>query len=150
MKYSKIAKTDRDIKEAWNLINNVQLPVVIKVAPYVKDRSSAQNRLMHMWLTDINDRAHEVTGKCYGVEAWKLFFKDLFLGYEIVEVPKFLLNGIFAKASDKKGKLKSTADLNTKEFTEFLEKIDHWAIDNLELQLPYPDDLFQEAMGRSR
>ena len=138
MKYLKIAKTDREIKEACAYINKIHLPVMIKVSPYVKNRSLAQNKLLHLWLTDINDRAYSVTGKCLGVKAWKTFFKDLFLGSLIIEVYGEKLITI----------LRSTADLDTKEFTEFLEKIDHWAIDNLELQLPHPDDLFNEAMGR--
>ena len=101
-----------------------------------------------MWLTDINDRAYEVTGKAYGVVAWKMYFKELFLGYGIIEGPLLTDEKNSWKQLTLRHKLKSTAELNTKEFTEFLEKIDHWAVENLELQLPHPDDLFNDAMGR--
>jgi hypothetical protein len=149
-KYTSIVQTDKDLANTVRFINSIkEYPVKVTVEKYVKDRSLAQNKLLHMWLAEINDKAHEVTGKAYGAESWKIFFKSIFLGYRIIEVPYYMDKSSFKKpTSDTVDQLISTKDLTTKEFTIFLEKIDHFAIENLELQLPHPDDLFYEAMGR--
>jgi len=42
----------------------------------------------------------------------------------------------------------STTKLNVKQFAEYLEQIDRWAISEQQYSLPKPEDLYCEAMGR--
>ena len=44
-------------------------------------------------------------------------------------------------------KTKSTTKLKTGEFTDYLEKIDQYSAEHLNLVLPHPDDLYWAAMG---
>lgn len=113
---------------------------IVEVKPYQKNRTAAQNRLMHKWFSFIDEWVFESTGKASGTKKWKWYFKDLYLGYETVE----LFNGRVIE------QLKSTADLSTKELTEFLEKIDAHCVNEFGLVLPHPDDIYYEAMGIKR
>jgi hypothetical protein len=110
---------------------------VLTIKPYVKNRSLAQNRLLHLWINCIKDHWLESTGEIYSAEAWKEQLRQDFLGIESFGMP----NGYIATRT------RRTRDLNVKEFTEFLEKIDAYAATELELVLPHPDDLWWEAMG---
>ena len=69
--------------------------------------------------------------------AWKELLKEKFLGFDMIELPDGTIKAI----------TKHTSDCSTKELTEFLEKIDHYAVTELGLMLPKPDDLWWEAMG---
>ena len=106
------------------------------VKEYKKNRSIAQNRLMHGWFLQISKERQEAGHKIYTPKVWKEYFKTMFLGEEVIELP----NGKFKIQSIR------TRDLNTKEMTEFLEKVDHYAGSELEIQLFHPDD-YNYAMG---
>ena len=44
---------------------------------------------------------------------------------------------------------KHTSDCTVKELTVFMEKMEHYAVTELGLMLPRPDDLYWQAMGIS-
>lgn len=115
-------------------------PMQVKIELFIKNRSLKQNKLLHMWLTMINNHVFETTGKSHGVDAWKLFFKKHFLGVDVIRMP----DGSWHE------QIRKTSRCNTKELTEFLERIDAWANSEIDLILPHPDDIYFEAMGLKR
>jgi hypothetical protein len=119
---------------------DITKPQEVTIKPHRKSRTLAQNRLMHKWFACISEAHHNATGQAFKEEVWKTYLKDLFLGYDAMMMP----NGTI------KHKLKETSKLNVTELTEFLEKVQAWAVNELELHLPSGDDLYFEAMGIKR
>lgn len=111
---------------------NIAKPFVVDVAAYVPKRSNAQNRLYWSWINLI--------ARDYGWRAEELHevFKQKFIGYVDAEV-----------FNEKVSIVKSTTRLSTKEFTEYLEKIEQFANEKLGIQLPHPDD-YRLAMQGDR
>lgn len=114
--------------------------MVVTIQPYRKNRTLAQNRLMHQWFNEISSSYHLTHGELYTAIAWKEQLKRLFLGFDTMKLPN--KDSVFLT--------RHTADCSTKELTEFMEKIEAYAADDLGLQLTRPDDLYFEAMGFSR
>lgn len=112
-------------------------PVIITIDEYVKNRTNAQNRLMHQWFNKISEHYFLTAGEAYAPLAWKEMLKEKFLGFDMIEMPDGSVKAI----------TKHTSDCNTKELTEFLEKVDYYAVTELGLMLPKPDDLYWQAMG---
>lgn len=137
MKY--ICRTQSDLENVrLNLLSmSLDKPVEITIKEYVKNRSHAQNRLMHDWFNKMSEHYFLTCGESYAPLAWKELLKEKFLGFDMIELPDGTIKAI----------TKHTSDCNTKELTEFLEKIDHYAVTELGLMLPKPDDLWWEAMG---
>jgi len=128
---------------------NGSMPVyVAEVKPYKLTRSSAQNRMMWMWLKLIADHITEHTPEQYDEAGQIILFSDddMHEWFKSVYLP--------TKIVDYGGKIirvnKSTARLKTDEFTNYLEKIDMYAAQHLNLVLPHPDDLYWKAMGAAR
>lgn len=104
----------------------------VEVKKWKKDRSKAQNRLYWMWMTIISDH----TG--YIKEELHTTFRDKYLGYEIKKTVR-----------NKEIKyLRSTTDLDTKEFTDYLNVIELFTNTEIEINLPHPEDIYWEAMGK--
>lgn len=115
-----------------NYLNSLNLdkPLSVEIKLYRKNRTLAQNRLLFMWLTIIgNDLG-------YHVEEIHAIMKDKFLSSEIV-----VFQGKGFQVSP------STANLNTKEFTEYLNRIELFANSELGIILPHPEEIYWEAMG---
>ena len=102
-----------------------------------KGRSLAQNRLLHSWCSHVSEMVAETHGEHVSPKKWKWFFKDLFLGYDVVEVRGKMIH-----------ELRHTSDLKVKPFTELLEKIDAYCVTDLQITLPHPSDTYYEAMGK--
>jgi len=101
----------------------------IDVKPHVKSRSTSQNRLMWMWLNLISKETGNDPDDLHNL------FKIKFLGTEEktlygtkMEIPK------------------STTKLSTKEFTNYLDRIENLATD-IGIKLPHPDIIYAEAYG---
>lgn len=117
------------------------------VRPYKKNRSLAQNNLLWMWLTEIANFIREEYGAVMmeqmgsvpTPEDLKDYFQRQFLGFKAYPLPdiKYCAE-----------RVRGTSDLNTKEFSEFLNRIDIYAGSELGLKLSHPEDLYQEAMDR--
>ncbi|MCK5604496.1 hypothetical protein KAR91_21580 [Candidatus Pacearchaeota archaeon] len=122
---------DRVIKHVQAL--NIDKPWSVDIKPYKKNRSLSQNKLYFLWLNTIGNDIGYTTDELHAIMA------DKFLPDEIVE---------YGGKQIKKDK--STSRLNTKEFTEYLEKIDRFAAAELGIVLPSPEDLYYEAMGIKR
>lgn len=100
----------------------------IEITKHKSSRSLAQNRLYHMWVGIISkETGNDHDDLC---EIFKMKFlgteKKIFMGSEI-ERPK------------------STTKLNTKEFTNYLDKIETLAM-SIGITLPHPEVIYAEAM----
>lgn len=91
-------------------------------------RTFDQNRLYWLWIACIcqetgndKDDMHE-------------YFKKYFLGYSDKEMFGNTIR-----------KVRSTSDLDTKQFTDYLEKIKTWASRELGIILPDPNDAYFES-----
>jgi len=111
--------------------------IEVVVRPYRKRRSLAQNRLLWWWLNQIAEHINASQGTAFSDEEIHEWMKRKFLGADVVE-----LHG------DKVEVRKSTRKLNTQQFTEYLEQIDWFCVEHLDMMLPRPEDLYEEAMGR--
>ena len=101
---------------------------IIEIKEYRKNRSLEQNSLHWDRLDVIRLHIADSTGQVYSQEELHDFFKSKLLpikfidvGGEIVEVRR------------------STKKLNTKEFSEFMDHIDRYCIERLNLFLPTPE-----------
>lgn len=117
-----------------NAIEYIQLLDITKlyeiiVRPYKKNRSVAQNRLMWDWVEVMADYCG------YTKEAMHKELKVKFLG-----VTEEMIAGELIREP------KSTTELNTKEFTDYLREIEILA-GEYGVVLPRPDDMAY-AMGR--
>lgn len=61
-------------------------PLLIEVAEYAEQRTSAQNRLLHALLRDVADSI-EVEGKRFSADAWKEVFRRRCIGTEELILP---------------------------------------------------------------
>lgn len=112
-------------------------PYQVIIQPLRKNRTIAQNRLLHMWFNEISEKHNLNTGDAFSAQAWKEQLKRMFLGYDEVAMPNQSIAFV----------TKSTAKCTTKELSEFMEKIDVFCADDLGIILTSPEDLYNEAMG---
>lgn len=114
-------------QDVLSYIENLPLDKAIEVtlSPYRNNRTNAQNRLMWAWLHELEDQ----TGN--DAEALHVFFKARFLGVKDRVVFNMKLKTT-----------QTTTKLNTKEFTEYLKKIELLASENgYKLSQPHYYDL---------
>jgi hypothetical protein len=99
-------------------------------------RSIKQNRLYRLWLNVIADDT--------GTE--EDYLHDLFAELFLPKVKRRIIG--VATVNNLEEKPISTTLLNTKEFTDYLEKIRRWAIENVDeaIILPNPDDRHIEEL----
>lgn len=66
------------LRANWQAMAAAGQPLGVRVAPYKVDRSSEQNALMWVWLTQIQEQAW-VAGRQYDAETWHEHCKRAFL-----------------------------------------------------------------------
>lgn len=134
-----ILKNDSDTSKVIDFLNNLSFENALKISivEHKQTRSSAQNRLMHLWFNHISEHYQQATGEAFTPMAFKELFKRQFLGFDLIDLPD---GQVIAKT-------KSTVSCNTKELTDFLQKIEAWALTEINCHLPHPDDLYWQAMG---
>ncbi|WP_151711240.1 recombination protein NinB [Acinetobacter junii] len=144
-----------DITKAINFMHthytqaiNEGKPLVVEIKPEAKDRSKAQNRLYWKWLHEIHrktgndeDQLHfefkkkfligilkrdddEYAAMCLAIKTLKQSESEQ---YEAIA------NGVIRETS--------TTRMDTKQFTEYLNLIEAFALKTFGLVLPVPDDL---------
>lgn len=114
---------------------NSDRPLEVVVRAYRKRRSLAQNACLHGWCKAIADAYELSHGERIAPAAWKEWLKGRFLGEETTE-----LMGRQVTIT------RHTADLSVVEFRDFLDAIDRWAVENLQLFLPRGYE-YDEAMA---
>ncbi len=113
-----------------------EAPLEVVVGPYRHRRSLAQNNCLHGWMFAIANAYEESHGERISPEAWKEYFKGLFLGEKSTEVMGKMVTTT-----------RSTSDLPVGEFRDMLDAIDRWAAEHLDLTLPR-GIFYEEAMGK--
>lgn len=111
-------------------------PFEVVVQPHKRRRSLAQNALFHSWVAFIANAYEESHGDRIQPAAFKEYLKGLFLGETSVEVMGKIVTTT-----------RRTADLPVAEFRDFLDAVDRWAVEHLQLFLPRGID-YDEAMER--
>lgn len=101
---------------------------IVKIEEYRKNRSLEQNSLHWDRLDVIRLHIADSTGQLYSQEELHDFFKSKFLPIKFIDV-----GGEIVEVS------RSTKKLNTKEFSEFMDQIDRYCIERLNLFLPTPE-----------
>ena len=144
-----------DITKAINYMHtnytqaiNEGKPLVVEIRPETKDRSKAQNRLYWKWLHEIHrktgndeDQLHfefkkkfligilkrdddDYAAMCLAISALKQSESEQF---------EAIANGVIRETS--------TTRMDTKQFTEYLNLIEAFALKEFGMVLPVPDDL---------
>ena len=109
----------------------------VTIQPHKTGRSVAQNRLLWMWYGEIRNHLAETTGEQYTNDDIHEYFKDKFLDKRVVDIGE---RPIVVTAS--------TSKLNTSDMSEYLNRLDIYCADDLQLQLTHPSDLWHESMGK--
>jgi hypothetical protein len=110
----------------------------VKVKPHEAKRSEAQSSLFHIWMREVSRQYAEATGAFHEPKVWKIFFKRMFLGEEHISCRGMEWD-----------ETRHTSDLKVREFSDFLEIVEHYCGSELGIVLPHPEDMWREAMGES-
>jgi hypothetical protein len=141
MKQEYVIKSQQDADKVVSCLKSKDsevFPFLVTISDIKNIRSLMQNKLMWLWYAKIRDWINEVNGEMYDIEGLHEKMKRMFL----IPIIHNFKDGII--------RVYSTKNLNTKEFTEFLEKIDMYCADRLNLILPHPNDIYEIAIGRMK
>lgn len=138
MKHTFIIRSEEIASRACEAVRGLDFSQVheVVVRPHKSNRSLAQNRTLHGWMTERSQKFAEATGKFATSKWWKEYFKEMFLGSESFEVNGKIIT-----------KTRSTADLKVGEFAEFLTTIDRYCVTELHIYLTRRED-YDAAMGK--
>lgn len=110
--------------------------VVIEFKEHKAERSLAQNRLLWVWNQEIANHFRVHFGQeNSSQDVHEVFVRKKF-GVDVIRVGRE--EPIIVR--------KRTRKLNTKEFCEYLNWLEQYCAEYLELMLPQPDDLYHLAM----
>ena len=98
-----------------NLLIDPAKPIEIVVKPASRSRSAEQNKRMWAILHEIAEQP--VDGQLFPAEAYHVYFRGFFLGYEDYKLP----NGKFVSQPI------STTTLDVPAFSEYMAQIEAWA-----------------------
>jgi len=126
-----IIKTTYDIARLSKYLHEQpkEKPLLVEVKQYRKNRTVAQNKLYRRWLGEISKYTGDTPDGLHE------HFKNEYIDTEYTQA--------LGKTTPK---TKTTTDLNTKEFSEYLGKIEHFSIHFLNCPLSHPEDLYMESM----
>jgi hypothetical protein len=119
--------TEGDRREAMEAIRGLDLtraPFVFMLGKHVRRRSNQQNRWFWAWAN--------LTAEHTGMTPMEVHDEWLRECGEYVEV-KTLRGGVIMAP-------KGTSQMNTVEFTEFLDKVHAYTLDGCDLDLPFPEN----------
>ena len=146
--HSDIGKTINYLHNNYNQANFENKPLVVEIRAETRDRSKAQNRLYWKWLHEIHrktgndeDQLHfefkkkfligilkrdddEYAAMCLAISALKQSESEQF---------EAIANGVIRETS--------TTRMDTKQFTEYLNLIEAFALKEFGMVLPVPDNL---------
>ncbi len=116
-------------------------PLMVEIRPFKSKRSLAQNRLLWVWNSSIQQHMADHFGQMASAEEWHDILVARLMPSDVraVQLP--------SGERYKVGRTR-TSQLTIKGMTEYLERLDAYCAEYLRLQLPHPVDLMMEAMGR--
>jgi len=107
----------------------------VEVKQHKAKRSLAQNKLMWEYLGQISESYYLTHGKSHSPETWHTLFKQMFLTSEIVEIRGEIIKMV-----------KTTTKLNVSAFTDYIQKIEAYAVTELGVEFSLSDN-YALAMG---
>ena len=123
-------------------------PIKVTAETYKKNRSLAQNNLMWLWLTALSNFLRQEHGLDCTPEDLKYEFQKRHLGMRTFDKMNTVILDKYwnAPGEYKENRIIGTSEINTDQFTKFLNEIEIYA-NNAGLQLAHPEDLYYSAMG---
>ncbi|WP_277963881.1 recombination protein NinB [Pseudomonas sp. RIT-To-2] len=138
-------RTESDRRRLMSFIEHVDLskPRKVSISETRNKRSEAQNRLLWMWNGLIQTHLRESFGQLASSEEWHEILVAKLWPAEVrrVELPD--------GAAFKVGRAK-TRKFTTVQMTTYLELLDAYCAEHLQLLLPHPDDLMMAIYGERR
>ena len=113
----------------------IEKAILVETSVYKPKRSLAINRLLWLWNGEIQKHIRETQGHVYSVDDIHEYFVTLLLPNDVIEI-----NG------KEKTIRAHTSKMNNKEMCLYLELLDMYCAEHLNLILPHPEDLYLEAM----
>jgi len=128
---------------------------LITIEPYKENRSAKQQRLQWLWNTQIGeylgytkDEFHEIAKADFAVPI--LIRDDAEYAEMVAAVKEVRKSGMEIQADALRReivRLTSTTDFNTKQMTEYLNRMEQFAADK-GANITFPADIANEALGR--
>ena len=119
------------------LAATITKPILIETSEYKPKRSTAINRLLWLWNGKIQKHIRETQGQIYSTEDIHGYFVSLLMPSKSVEI-----NGRerIVRAQ--------TSQMDNKTMCGYLELLEMYCAEHLNLILPHPEDIYNEAIGR--
>jgi len=115
----------------------IKKPILIETSEYKPTRSMAINKLLWLWNGRIKEHIQETQGQIYSVDDIHSYFVGFLLPKKVIEI-----NGKERIVREE------TRKFNNKDMCKYLEMLDFYCAEHLNLILPHPEDLYLEAIGR--
>lgn len=114
------------IKEITEIANSTDKRLRVSLKEWREKRSIDQNSLSHMWYGEVAEQASTRDGNYkFDIEEVKTKLKEMFLGYEDIEV-KDLITG----ETRTEKRLRKTSELGVGDMYFYLCQVEVWAINN--------------------
>jgi len=139
MKKRTIISNQQDLTNFIEVLQKAEIkkPVLVETSEYKQTRSSAINKLLWLWNGRIKRHVQETQGQIYSVEDIHSYFVGFLLPKKVIEI-----NGKERIVREE------TRSFNNKEMCRYLELLDMYCAEHLNLILPHPEDIYNEAIGR--
>ena len=118
---------------------NTGIDIVVEFKEVKSNRSNAQNRLLWKWNQEIAEHLREHFGQENSSEEVHEVLVRKKCGVKVIQVGE----------EDPIITRKKTRKMNTAEFSEYLNWLECYSAEYLQLQVTHPADLYYEAMGKS-
>lgn len=146
--HSDITKTMSYLHTNYTQANLEGKPLVVSISPECKKRSVAQNSLYWKWISVVErktgndkDQLHFEFKKKFLINILKRDDKEYAEMCLALSALKQSESEQFRAIADGVIRETSTTRMDTKQFTEYLQQIEAYALAKLGISLPVPDDL---------
>ena len=127
-----------DAERVSRFVSRTKVKLRVVVEPYKPNRSLSANALAHLWISVLAKHIFDTTGQQWPHDDLWEAVKRKTLAPKVV--PNLDTSGVVL--------VYETRNLKTTEFTDWLRAIEAYCLEKWHLQLPHPEDLYDEAQGR--
>jgi len=114
-------------------------PISINYKKYLNSRTEAQNATYWMWLDEIRDHLLERLGEAHTTYDIHEHMCELFLPTKVITIARKITT-----------RRTSTSSLKVKQFKEYLDKINYYCSEHLELFVSLPEEYKNEYKNEYR
>ncbi|WAG76989.1 recombination protein NinB [Metapseudomonas furukawaii] len=138
-------RTESDRQRLLGFISGLDLskPRKVAISEVRSKRSDAQNRLLWLWNGEIQKHLRETFGQIASAEEWHEILVSRLWPSEVHPVQ--LPDGTRYRVGRAK-----TRTFNIQQMTTYLELLDAYCAEHLQLLLPHPEDLMMAIYGERR